>query len=101
MRSPRPLTEREQALIDLYGYCQLGMTPQQFYAKWQVNHETIAFICDRSMSTVENWFRRGGNYRRPQPRDLRHLAFMDFVLERYEDIPGELLDWLCPPESKP
>jgi hypothetical protein len=48
MRSPRPITEREQALIDLYGYCQLGMTPQQFYAKWQVNHETIAFICDRS-----------------------------------------------------
>jgi hypothetical protein len=36
---PRPLTEREQTLIDLYGYCQLGMTPQQFYAKWQVNHE--------------------------------------------------------------
>jgi hypothetical protein len=36
---PRPLTEREQNLIDLYGYCQLGMTPQEFYAKWQVNHE--------------------------------------------------------------
>ncbi|MEQ9357796.1 MAG: hypothetical protein RIG63_03470 [Coleofasciculus chthonoplastes F3-SA18-01] len=32
-------------------------------------------------------------------RDLRHLALMDFVLERYEDIPTELLDWLCPPES--
>jgi hypothetical protein len=31
---------------------------------------------------------------------LRHLAFIDFVLERYEDIPAELLDWLCPPESK-
>ena len=34
---PRPLTERERTLIDLYGYCQLGMTPQQFYAKWHVN----------------------------------------------------------------
>jgi hypothetical protein len=22
--TPRPITEREQALIDLYGYCQLG-----------------------------------------------------------------------------
>jgi hypothetical protein len=34
---PRPLTEREQTLIDFYGYCQLGMTPQQFYATeiWQ------------------------------------------------------------------
>jgi hypothetical protein len=52
---PRPLTEREQTLIDLYGYCQLGMTPQQFYAKWQVNHEAIAFICSRSMSTVRSW----------------------------------------------
>jgi hypothetical protein len=36
---PRPLTEREQTLIDFYAYCQLGMTPQQFYAKWQVNQE--------------------------------------------------------------
>jgi hypothetical protein len=71
---PRPLTEREQTLIDLYGYCQLGMTPQQFYAKWQVNQEAIAFICDRSMSTVRRWFKRGGNYRRPRPADLRHLA---------------------------
>jgi hypothetical protein len=42
---PRRLTEREQTLIDLYGYCSLGMTPQQFYAKWQVNQEAIAFIC--------------------------------------------------------
>jgi hypothetical protein len=25
--NPRPLTEREQTLIDLYGYCSLGMTP--------------------------------------------------------------------------
>jgi hypothetical protein len=94
--TPRPITEREQALIDLYGYCQLGMTPQQFYAKWLVNHETMAFICSRSMSTVDSWFRRGRNYRRPQPRDLRHLAFMDFVLEHYEEIPPELLNVLCP-----
>lgn len=64
--TPRPITEREQALIDLYGYCQLGMTPQQFYAKWLVNHETMAFICSRSMSTVDSWFRRGRHYRRPQ-----------------------------------
>lgn len=56
---PRPLTEREQALIDFYGSCQLGMTPQQFYAKWQVNYEAIACICARSPSTVRSWFRRG------------------------------------------
>jgi hypothetical protein len=93
---PHPLTDREQTLIDLYGYCQLGMTPQQFYAKWQVKHEVVAFICDRSLSTVQRWFGRGANYRRPQPNDLRHLALMDFLLEHYEDIPPELLNLLCP-----
>ena len=93
---PRALTEREQTLIDFYGYCSLGMTPQQFYSKWQVNHEVIAFICSRSMSTVRRWFKRGGNYRCPRPADLRHLALMDFLLEHYEDIPPELLNLLCP-----
>ena len=93
--SPRPLTEREQTLIDLYGYCQLGMTPQQFYAKWQVNHFVIAFICSRSISTVRCWFRRGNFYRRPMPNDLRHLALMDFLLQHWEDIPEELKNRLC------
>lgn len=68
---PRPITEREQALIDLYGYCQLGMTPQQFYAKWLVNHETMAFICSRSMSTVDSWFRRGRHYRLKSANEAR------------------------------
>ncbi len=54
--SIRPLTERETSLIDFYGYCQLAMTPQQFDSKWQVNYEDIAFICDRSTSTVRRWF---------------------------------------------
>ncbi len=101
MVKPRPLTEREQTLIDLYGYCQLGMTPQQFYAKWQVNHEAIAFICSCSTSTVRCWFRRGANYRRPRATDMRHLALMDFLLEHFEDIPEELLNLLCPPNRKP
>jgi hypothetical protein len=92
---PRALTEREQTLIDFYGYCSLGMTPQQFYSKWQVNHEAIAFICSRSMSTVRRWFKRGGNYRRPRATDMRHLALMDFLLEHYEDIPEDLLNLLC------
>jgi hypothetical protein len=53
---PRPLTERDQTLIDLYGYCQLGMTPQQFYAKWQVNHEVIAFICSiYQLAPISAW----------------------------------------------
>ena len=95
---PRPLTEREQSLIDFYGYCQLGMTPQQFYAKWQVNQEVMAFICDRSLSTVQRWFARGANYRRPRATDMRHLALMDFLLEHYEDIPEKLRNLLCPPD---
>jgi hypothetical protein len=98
MRKPRPLTEREQNLIDLYGYCQLGMTPQQFYSKWQVNHEAIALICSRSMSTVRRWFRRGANHCRPKLSDMRHLALMDFLLEHYEDIPEQLLNALCSPK---
>ncbi|GET42478.1 helix-turn-helix domain-containing protein [Microseira wollei] len=93
--TPLPLTARQQTLIDFYGYCTLGMTPQQFYAKWQVTHEDMAFICSRSTSTVRRWFKRGVNYRRPKSTDLRHLALMDFLLEQYQDIPPELLNLLC------
>jgi len=35
--NPRPLTPREQHLIARYSYCQLGMSPQAFYAKWHVS----------------------------------------------------------------
>ena len=94
--NPRPLTDREQNLIQLYSCCQVGMTPQQFYSKWQVNYEVIACICSRSISTVGRWFARGRNYQRPTPTDLRHLALMDFLLEYFEEIPEELRDLLCP-----
>ncbi len=93
--NPHPLTHREQRLIELYGYCQLGMTPRQFYSKWNVSQEAIAFICARSMSTVRCWFKRGKSYRRPMPNDLRHLALMDFLLQHWEDIPEELKNRLC------
>ncbi|MEP0886376.1 hypothetical protein NDI49_33110 [Trichocoleus sp. ST-U3] len=53
------------------------------------------------MSTVRRWFRRGKNYRRPQPADLRHLALMDFLLEHYQDIPEPLLNVLCSPKRNP
>jgi hypothetical protein len=92
---PRPLTPREQHLIALYSYCQLGMTPQQFYTKWQVSQEEIAAICSRSVSTVRRWFRKGRSYRRPTAIDLRHLALMDFLLDHFEQIPPELRDALC------
>lgn len=96
MNHPRPLTERERMLIELYSHCQLEMTPLQFYSKWQVNYDGIAAICSRSTSTVRRWFSRGRNYRRPSSADLRHLAMMDFLLDHFEEIPAEWLEVLCP-----
>ncbi|MCA1991698.1 MAG: helix-turn-helix domain-containing protein [Coleofasciculus sp. S288] len=93
---PRPLTQRERTLIELYSHCQLGMTPQQFYAKWQVTHDELASICSRSVLTVQRWFSQGHTSRRPSANDLRHLALMDFVLEHFEEIPKALFDVLCP-----
>lgn len=88
--NPQSITPREQHLIELYSYCQLGMTPQRFYSKWNVSQEAIAAICSRSTSTVRCWFRRGSSYRRPTVIDLRHLALMDFLLEHFEQIPEDL-----------
>lgn len=93
---PNPLTEREQALIDAYSTCQLGMTPKQFYAKWNVSQEAIAAICSRSVSTVQRWFHKGRSYRQPTATDLRHLALMDFLLEHFEYLPSEARHYLCP-----
>ena len=94
---PRPLNEREGTLIFLYSYCQLGMTPQQFYAKWDVTYEDIALICCRSHGVVRRWFQRGQHYCPPHANDLRHLALMDFMLEHFEEIPKPLFDMLCSP----
>lgn len=92
---PRILTQRERNLIDLYSNCQLGLTPMRFYAKWSVRYQDLACICSRSTSTVDRWFSRGRNYRRPTSNDLRHLAIMDFLLEHFEEIPSQLLNLLC------
>ncbi|MCC3415886.1 MULTISPECIES: helix-turn-helix domain-containing protein [unclassified Microcoleus] len=95
MKKPQILTDRERRLIAIYSQCQLGMTPKRFYAKWGVTYEEIAFICSRSDSTVRGWFKRGKNRRVPAAADLRHLALMDFLLEHFEEIPGELWKLLC------
>ncbi len=101
MSKPRPLTQRELLLIQRYSYCELGMTPRQFQAKWGVNYEHIANICDRAPATVRRWFSRGRNYRRPASIDLRHLAIVDFLLEHFEEIPQPLRNALCSPEPEP
>jgi hypothetical protein len=98
--NPRPLSQQEQDLIQFYSCCQLGMTPEQFYSKWQVSYEMLAQICSRSLSTVQGWFAKGRHYRRPTPTDLRHLALMDFLLENFQDIPPELLIKLCFPDRR-
>ncbi|HEY9707619.1 MAG TPA: hypothetical protein V6D48_05385 [Oculatellaceae cyanobacterium] len=97
LNHPRPLTDRERTLIFLYSYCQLGMTPQQFYSKWDVTYEDIALICCRSHSAVRRWFQRGHRHSPPHANDLRHLALMDFMLEHFEEIPKSLFDMLCFP----
>lgn len=99
MNNPRTLHTKELDLIDLYSNCQLGMTPQKFYTKWQVTYEQIAMICDRSDATVRRWFKKGRYYRRPTANDLRHLALMDFLLEHFDDIPDELMELMCSAHS--
>ena len=98
MKKPRPLTEKDQALIQRYSNCQIAMTPQQFDGKWLVTYEVIACICSRSDATVQRWFARGDNYRSPMPIDLYHLAIMDFLLENFEAMPEKLKNFLCPPD---
>ena len=91
----RPINQREKYIIDLYSYCELGMTPKQFYAKWDVTYEQLSHICSRSLGTVQCWFNRGKRHYRPQPVDLRHLAIMDFLLDHFEEIPPSLINLLC------
>ncbi|MDY6940259.1 MAG: helix-turn-helix domain-containing protein [Cyanobacteriota bacterium] len=100
MKNPRSLQERELQLITLYSQCELGMTPQRFYAKWGVSYEQMAEICARSISTTRGWFRRGRYYRRPTANDLRHLALMDFLLESGEEVFEFLEHWSCSTPSR-
>jgi hypothetical protein len=91
----RPINQREKYIIDLYSYCELGMTPKQFYAKWDVTYEQLSHICSRSLGTVQCWFNQGKRHYPPQPVDLRHLAIMDFLLDHFEEIPPSLINLLC------
>jgi hypothetical protein len=92
---PRPITQREQYIIDLYCYCKLRMTPKTFYSKWDVTYEQISHICFRSLGTVQCWFNRGQDHRSPHPVDLRQLTTVDFLLDHFEELPQSLIDLLC------
>ncbi|WP_293017445.1 hypothetical protein [Moorena sp. SIO3I8] len=91
---------REQILILLYSYCQLGMTPQRFYQKWDLTQEDMALICSCSVHTVNGWFNTSRRCYPPTPGHLRHLAIMDFLLEDFDTIPKELLERLCLKEER-
>ncbi|NEO64362.1 MAG: hypothetical protein F6J98_29730 [Moorea sp. SIO4G2] len=91
---PYPITEREQILIRLYSYCELGMTPQLFYNKWDLTREDMALICSCSVHTVNGWFNTSRRCYPPNAGYLRHLAIMDFLLEDFETIPKPLLERL-------
>jgi hypothetical protein len=99
--SLRDLSPRELRLLRLYTHCQLGMSPQAFYAKWNVTHAQIARICRCSEPTVDRWFSQGRGSRSPQPPHLRRLAEMDLLWELYEQIPPPLRHRLCPPHHPP
>ncbi|KYC34980.1 hypothetical protein WA1_09530 [Scytonema hofmannii PCC 7110] len=94
MSNPRQITARELHLILLYSHWEFGMLPADFYAKWDVSYEQMALICSRSESTVRGWFRKGKKQRHPTRNDSLHLAFMDLLLEHFEEIPHEVLQWL-------
>ncbi|MBD2001421.1 helix-turn-helix domain-containing protein [Leptolyngbya sp. FACHB-541] len=91
------LGPRELALLRLYANCQLGMSPRDFYAKWNVTHAQMAQICGCSEPTVDRWFAGPSSYRQPEPIYLRRLAEMNLLWEFYEQIPAALKQWLCPP----
>lgn len=97
----RDLGRRELMLFRLYTRCQFGMSPQSFYAKWNVSHAQIAKICGCAIPTVDRWFASGQSRRSPKPLHLRRLAEMDFIWEFYEEIPLLLRQQLCvtPPHS--
>jgi hypothetical protein len=96
--SLRELGQRERVLLRLYSRCQLGMSPRDFYAKWNVTHAQMAQICCCSQPTVDRWFSRGSTHRSPDPLHCRRLAEMDLLWELYEQIPATLREQFCPPQ---
>lgn len=93
---PQDLGQREHTLLQLYCGCQFGMSPQAFYARWNVTHVQMAQICGVSEATVNRWFSQGKNRRLAEAIHRRKLAEMNFMWEEYERIPQRLRQHLCP-----
>ena len=95
--NPQALGQREIRLLRLYCGCQFGMSPQAFYARWDVTHAQMAQICGISQPSVDRWFSLGKNRRAAEAIHRKKLAEMNFIWEQYERIPPELRRQLCPP----
>lgn len=94
--TPQDLEQRELKLLQLYCSCQFSMTPQAFYARWNVTHVQMAQICGVSEATVDRWFSQGKNRRFAEALYRRKLAEINFIWEEYERIPPQLRQQLCP-----
>ena len=94
--TPQELEQREIKLLRLYCGCKFGMTPQEFYARWNVTHAQIAQICGVSEPTVNRWFSQGRTRRSAEATHRRKLAEMNLIWEEYERIPQRLRQKLCP-----
>lgn len=92
---PQDLGQREIRLLHLYCGCQFGMSPQDFYTRWNVTHAQIAQICGVSEPTVDRWFSQGKNSRLATAHHRRKLAEMNLIWEQYEQIPHYLRQEIC------
>jgi len=97
---PQSLSSRELTLLNLYVSCELAMSHEEFYARWDVTHRQMAEICNCSVITVNRWFTTTRLRRSPELRYQRKLAEMNFLWEYYEQIPPELREHLCPPPNR-
>jgi hypothetical protein len=59
------------------------MSPQDFYAKWDVTHKQIASICFCCDNTVDNWFVRTSKRREPS---LIHKLLLGIANKLWTDI---------------
>ncbi|MEA5499198.1 helix-turn-helix transcriptional regulator [Limnoraphis robusta Tam1] len=91
MNSTCSLNDEQQQLIARLCAASLGISPQKFRQKWDISYQQMADICHCTPGTVQRWFERGRNYRRPSQYSCFKLAIADWLLENYQDIPQELL----------
>ncbi|OKH53938.1 hypothetical protein NIES2101_09350 [Calothrix sp. HK-06] len=96
MNTPRRLRQNELGLIQRFANCQLGMTPREFEAKWDVTRAQMAALCNCSVANVKRWFEQGENFSPPTKYHMRYLALADIFLESFDEIPEQLQQRICP-----